>query len=80
MYFAPRLRPNFIAANKDSISSFDTIVVIEPAEEGVSTPHISVAVPKSLFDGVQEDIKNLKDQVQELIDLPGNMGLLEAMR
>lgn len=49
-------------------------------EEGVQAPHVSVAVPKSNFEEMQNDIKTMKQQIQDLIDLPENTGLLEAIR
>lgn len=56
------------------------MVVIEPTEEGISTPHVSVAVPKSLIDDLQDDMKNMKDQIKELTELPANSGLIDAVR
>lgn len=41
---------------------------------------MSVAVPKSNFEEMQNDIKVLKQQIQDLIDLPENTGLIEALR
>lgn len=64
----------------DSSTSFQTIVVVEPTEEGVQAPHVSVAVPKANFEEMMNDIKTMKQQIQDLIDLPENTGLIEALR
>lgn len=56
------------------------MVVIEPTEEGISTPHVSVAVPKALIDDLQEEMKNMQEQIKELIELPANSGLIDAVR
>lgn len=54
--------------------------MVEPAEEGVQAPHVTVAVPKSNFEEMQSDIKTMKQQIQDLVDLPENTGLIEAIR
>lgn len=64
----------------DSSTSFQTIVVVEHTEEGVQAPHVSVAVPKANFEEMMNDIKTMKQQIQDLIDLPENTGLIEALR
>lgn len=66
--------------NIASSTSFQTIVVVEPAEEGVQTPHVSVAIPKSNFEDMQNEIKTMKQKIQDLVELPETTGLIEALR
>lgn len=61
-------------------SSFQTVVVVEPIEGGANAPQVSVSLPKAVFAEVQKDISDMKAQIQDLIDLPNNMGLIDAVR
>ncbi|XP_050299473.1 uncharacterized protein LOC126738269 [Anthonomus grandis grandis] len=59
-----------------------TIVVVEPASKETlgESPKFTIAMTKEQLGKLQKDMKDLKRQVQELTDLPGNTGLIEAVR
>lgn len=59
-----------------------TIVVVEPAsrENIGDSPKFTIALTKEQLNKIQKDIKDLQTQVKELTDLPGNIGLLDAIK
>lgn len=61
-------------------SNFQTVVVIEPADSQPSVPHVTVSVPKSVIDEMEEQIQAMKEQIRELVELPANSGLIDAVR
>lgn len=54
--------------------------MVEPIEGGENAPQVSVALPKEVFAEVKKDIADMKQQIQDLVDLPNNMGLMDAVR
>ncbi|XP_060523196.1 uncharacterized protein LOC132700092 [Cylas formicarius] len=65
-----------------SSDSFQTIVVVEPASKDkiADPPKFTIALTREHLCKLQADIKTLQQQVQELIELPANIGLIEALR
>ncbi|XP_030754393.1 uncharacterized protein LOC115881156 isoform X2 [Sitophilus oryzae] len=62
--------------------SFQTIVVVEPAsrEKVADAPKFAIAITKEQLNKLQHDIKELQRQVKELTEMPGSIGLIEAIR
>ncbi|XP_025833108.1 uncharacterized protein LOC108734577 isoform X2 [Agrilus planipennis] len=58
----------------------ETVVVVEPNEEGIDTPHLTVAVDRNFFENIERDVGVMKLQIKELTDLPSNQGLMEALQ
>ncbi|XP_076270897.1 uncharacterized protein LOC143202861 isoform X2 [Rhynchophorus ferrugineus] len=65
-----------------SSESYQTIVVVEPAsrEKLADTPKFTIALTKEQLGKLQKDIKDLQKQVKELTEMPGNIGLIDAIR
>ncbi|ENN75980.1 hypothetical protein D910_08006, partial [Dendroctonus ponderosae] len=65
-----------------SSGSLQTIVVVEPAskEKIGDSPKFTIALTKEQLGKLQKDLKDLQKQVKELTDLPGNIGLIDAIR
>lgn len=65
-----------------SSESMQTIVVVEPAskEKIGDLPKFTIALTKEQLNKLQKDIKDLQKQVKELTEMPGNIGLIDAIR
>lgn len=65
-----------------SSDSMQTIVVVEPAskEKIGDLPKFTIALTKEQLNKLQKDIKDLQKQVKELTEMPGNIGLIDAIR
>lgn len=55
--------------------------MVEPTDAAsTATPHVSVALSRVHFDTMEEDLEKLKEEIRELKELPGNLGLIDAIR
>ncbi|RZC33511.1 intracellular protein transport protein USO1-like [Asbolus verrucosus] len=69
--------PGSLTGLKAGEQQLSTVVLVESQSR---LPQFSVAVSKSAFDELQEDVSAIKHQIKELTEMPGNMGLIEATR
>ncbi|KAF2896223.1 hypothetical protein ILUMI_09953 [Ignelater luminosus] len=75
----PDHQPSPLASTSNLEGDMQTVIVVEPTD-GATTPHVSVALSRVHFDNMEEEIEKLKEDIQELKELPANMGLIEALR
>ena len=60
-----------------SLVGVNTVVLIDSKS---ALPQYTVALSKTAFDGVLNELDNLKEEIKELRELPSNFGLIQSTR
>ncbi|KAJ3645501.1 hypothetical protein Zmor_023151 [Zophobas morio] len=73
----PDPNPLPLKSPQGSLVGVNTVVLIDSKS---ALPQYTVALSKTAFDGVLNELDNLKEEIKELRELPSNFGLIQSTR